>query len=262
MPSDPFSGPPPGEVPLPRAPLERVVCQVRFASPLLAAEVGARVAPVQEELREDYPVLREEVELPVGPAGAAAGSPRTIWRFQDAAGGWRFAVARGFVALETGSYGSRAEFAERLGRVLAVVERRLHPGPVARIGLRYIDRLQGEALGRIGEFIRPELRGPLAATLAPRLRHGVAEAELDLDAGERLRARWGRLPAGATVDASLVPPIDGPSWVLDIDVFRVNEQPFHHDRLAEAMATLGEKAYRFFRWAVTDEFLEFCGGQP
>ncbi|MGD8207441.1 MAG: TIGR04255 family protein, partial [Thiohalocapsa sp.] len=55
----PLTGPPPAEVPLSDAPLVRVIAQVRF--PLVASvEKGDFIAPFQEAIRAEYPVLRPE----------------------------------------------------------------------------------------------------------------------------------------------------------------------------------------------------------
>ena len=52
---DPFTDPPPVEVPLVNAPLVRVIAQLRF--PLVAAiEQRDFIAPFQEAIRSSYPV--------------------------------------------------------------------------------------------------------------------------------------------------------------------------------------------------------------
>ena len=53
----PFAGPAPAEVPLPRAPLARVIAQVRFP-PNLALDKAEEVSGFQKAIRADYPVLQ------------------------------------------------------------------------------------------------------------------------------------------------------------------------------------------------------------
>ncbi len=260
--ADPFAGADPEEVPLPRAPLVSVVSQVRFLSPELSIENPAEVAPLQAAVREQYPRLEEERVQPF-PAGRATGAPATIWRFVDDTGSWRAAVARKFVALDTSAYDRRRHFLERLHGLLRAVEETIGPRDVERVGLRYIDRLEASALEQISGFIRPELLGLLAGPLGGRVTRGLAEAELSVEGDDwRLRARWGVLPANATIDPALVDPLDRPSWILDIDAFHTGRQPFAAEGLARVSEKLAGMAYRFFRWVVTDRFLEYCGGQP
>jgi uncharacterized protein (TIGR04255 family) len=76
---------------------------------------------------------------------------------------------------------------------------------------------------------------------------------------QQLLARWGHLPPYATVDPYLVDPLDKKSWVLDLDAFIDGTRPFLADTLVTQAKALTERAYAFFRWAVTDEFLKRYG---
>ncbi|MGA7328789.1 MAG: TIGR04255 family protein, partial [Rhodomicrobium sp.] len=56
----PFSGPPSAEVPLPDAPLVRVLAQVSFPQIFNIAKADT-VAPFQERIRGEYPLTQPEV---------------------------------------------------------------------------------------------------------------------------------------------------------------------------------------------------------
>lgn len=108
----PLIGPPPSELSLRHAPLVRAIAQLRF--PLIASiEQRSFVAPFQEALRGDYPILRSEESrgIALGPSGLIGElPPNKLWRFNEVEGSWRVTLAPGFVALETSNYTNRRDF--------------------------------------------------------------------------------------------------------------------------------------------------------
>ena len=261
---DPILAPPPEEVPLPRAPLVRVIAQVRFST-ILEAQRSEFVAPFQEAIRADYPILRREHAqgVLIGPRGGALGETEVAWRFADADDAWRVSLAPEFIALETTAYSSRGDFLGRMRTVLEAVEEHLRPAVAQRVGLRYIDRVTGEELEDIAALVRPEMLGIANTPLFPHAQHELSDALLSVsDAGEQIRARWGHLPAGGTVDPNAIEPIDERSWILDLDMFSAERRPFKAGSLAEGLGRFAERIYTVFRWAVTEEFLRRYGGTP
>jgi len=241
-----------------------VIAQVRF-SPILSVQQAEFIAPFQEAIRVDYPILRKEnaQSLLVGPQGLAAGQKQVAWRFADIDGAWRVSLAPEFVALETTAYTSRGDFMGRVQSILEAAGEHIGPAVVQRLGLRYIDRVTGEALGDIGELVRPEMLGIANTPLSQHARHELSEALLDVpDGDEQLLARWGHLPAGGTVDPNAIEPIDDRSWILDIDMFAAQQRRFVADELIGDLGRFAERLYTMFRWAVTDEFLRRYGGKP
>ena len=78
-----------------------------------------------------------------------------------------------------------------------------------------------------------------------------------------LGTRWGRLPAGATTDPTSVEPIDEPSWLLDLDMFRaVQQNDFDVQSVLRDGRSFATTIHNFFRWCVTPEFLRTYGGEP
>lgn len=258
----PLTGPPPSEVPLDNAPLVRVIAQVRF--PVIASvEKREFIAPFQEAIRREYPVLRPEQSRGVvlGPQGVVSARSNNVWRFHAADGGWRVSLAPDFLALETAHYSSRDDFLGRFRRVMEALNEHLEPQVIDRLGVRYIDRVTGDNYRDLPALVRPEVAGVLGSTLAGAVQHAISENLLVLpDGSGALLARWGRVPAHGTVDPAAVDPIDEPSWLLDLDAFNGDTRTFSVDTTLEQARAFTERIYSVFRWAVTEEFLRRYGG--
>jgi uncharacterized protein (TIGR04255 family) len=264
----PLNGPPPAEIPLPRAPLTRVIAQVRFPQ-ILAIHKPDSVAVFQEAIRATYPILSEDRihQMVMAPAGPPDIRDGLIWRFSEGEKRqWRASLSVDFIALETSAYISRRDFLERLRVILVAVERAFKPAEAQRLGLRYIDRLTDEAVGRIEELIRPKILGILQPNKEPPLNlggsvlHLLTEAQLLAEEG-RIQARWGSLPANTTYDPAALEPISKASWVLDLDMFTPEPQRFANNELLATATRFSERIYSVFREMVTDEFLKFYGGE-
>lgn len=260
----PLVGPPPAEVPLATPPLVRVIVQVRF--PIIASvENREFIAPFQEAIRNDYPVLRPEQSRSValGPGGVRDTRSTTVWRFHDVGSDWRVTLAPDFLALETGRYTTRDDLLARFRSVLLAVEEHVDPKLIDRVGVRYIDRVTGAHLAELAALVRPEVRGVLSTPLAELVRHALSEHVFVLpeEAG-LLTARWGLLPSRSTVDPAAVEPIEEASWLLDIDAFQGDTHALDVDATVAQARRFAERIYSVFRWAVTDEFLRRYGGQP
>jgi uncharacterized protein (TIGR04255 family) len=259
----PFSGPPPEEVPLPRAPLIRVLSQITFP-PILAIEKTENVASFQEKIRAAYPNFQGEVmhEIQIDPNNQPNISKTHIWRFEDKNRRWQASLAPNFLALTTAHYTSRSEFLSRMGELIAALQDTIDPQIMQRVGLRYIDRLQGEPLQHLARFIRPEFLGPNTADYQHAAIHILTQALFNTEENAKLSLRWGRVPPHATVDPQAVQPINEPSWVMDFDMFNDSEGSFQHTDLAPLLEKFAQRIYSVFRYMVTDDFLKYYGGQP
>jgi uncharacterized protein (TIGR04255 family) len=254
----PFTGPPVETILLDPPPLARVLTQIRF-SPVFAVADEAFAGQVQQRMRDEYPIVRGEVELAIafspGAEPPQAASPTRLWRFHDQAESWRVTLASTFVSLETTDYVGHEDYFGRLRRVLDVVAELVEPPQVERTGVRYIQRLTDpNDLERLPEYVRPEVLGACA------VQDDGAEIALCLSQTQamledvHLTARWGILPPGTGVDPA-IHPVDTPSWIMDIDVFDERREPFDPAALAERAHEHSRRQYRFFRWAVEPAFL-------
>jgi len=257
----PFGDPVP-EVPLPRAPLILVVAQARFDRVASIAKEEF-IAGFQEAIRGTYPVMRPEHQtgITLTPDGRVVPSEGGIvWRFDERPEGWQVALAPDFVALSTHRYTSRTDLLERLEAVLGAAAAQLRLRFCARLGLRYVDRVTDpELLGRIDQLVQRQVVGAARVNLGGGVTqtHHFVDALYQLPAGVELHARWG-LPQRTTLDPG-VEPADEPSWVLDLDAY-VTQRPFNPEALRATTEELSQRIYRFFRWAVTPEFLRVHGG--
>lgn len=264
----PLTGGPPQEVQLPSAPLARVIAQARFAL-ILAIRNPDKVASFQEAIRATYPVLQEERShhIVIGPLGLPPSREEVIWRFGDREKQpqWRVSLSADFVALETSAYASRADFLSRFEHVVRALEQSFKPAQCQRLGIRYIDRMTGEAVAKIANLIRPKILGIALPNEEPPLSLGGAVLHLMTEAAfaaqeGQINARWGSLPHNATYDPNALEPIDEPSWILDLDMFTTSPVAFEAETLTSTAKAFAERIYYVFREMATDEFLCFYGG--
>ena len=259
-------GPPVREVPLTRAPLVNVIAQVRFPAVMKIEADSGFVAAFQESIRKDYPILRPERQLGVmiGPGGVQPQDAGTVWRFEtkdpDA---WQVTLASTFLSLSAKRYTRRSDLLTRLTVVLHALEGWLHPTVCDRIGVRYVDRVTGDQLAQLHTLVRPEILGvggDEAALGSVNVVHALSDTLFQLADASQLRGRWGRLPAGATYDPG-IEPAPGPSWVLDLDHYSSQPEDFDLAAIGGKVADFCERIYTFFRWAVTDTFLDEFGAE-
>ena len=264
MQDDPFTGPAPREVPLESTPLVWVIAQVQFP-PILSVVRPDFIAPFQESIREIYSDT-EQTGVIVDPRQPPSAAHPTGWKFRDTDNKWQITVAPDFLALITGAYESRSDFIERLQFILEKFDEHININGVSihRFGLRYIDRITGDTFDKLKGIVRPEMMGIMGTPTARHIEQSLNQTLFKLpgDGEEKLQARWGKMPAGATFDPALVKPVGDPSWILDTDMFSTKRRPFNPDQLISDVRHYAEITYRFFRWAVTDEFLCHHGGKP
>ena len=257
----PFTGPPPPEIHLSRAPLVRVIGQITFA-PVLSIIEPASLAPFQERVRNVYPLLNQEAmqRIAITPGAPPVVQQDMIWRLHDAAQHWRMSLGTTFVALETPRYTSRADFLARLGVIIAALEQTIKPQITLRIGLRYISRIEGPALARLSEFIKPEFAGAVDTPFGHAAEHVLTESLITTDEG-LLQARWGKLPANGTVDPQALEPVATESWIHDLDLSNDKPVPFSATDLAPVLERFAERLYAVFRFMVTEDYLRHYGGK-
>lgn len=260
---DPLTGPAAPEVPLPEAPLVRVIAQVKF--PVVASILKAEfIGPFQEAIRKTYTdMTRVEMQataIAAGPDGIAVQGTGGLWRFQTPGDGWLVSLAPDFVAVEALAYTSRSDFLSRLRQVLEALRAHIGPRTVERLGVRYVDRLSGACLPELPDLVRPEVVGVSNHPHLTRLALSITESAFALDGGQ-LTSRWGLVPANQTYDPGAIEPQPSPTWILDLDMFRAEPHRFEVDELVVEAQNFAERIYTVFRWAVTDRFLEKFGGR-
>jgi uncharacterized protein (TIGR04255 family) len=263
-----FGGIGPGDVPLTRPPLARALAQIRF--PVFSAFKADDQRVAQElavSLAKDYPLFQEghEVNIVITPDGVTQ-SPGTapLWKLSDATNTWQISFSHGFLSIDTSAYPSRHEFVLRLVSAWTAFIKVARPPFVERVGVRYVNRItEAKHLSQLADLVRPEILGVVGAPAGEaRMVRGLSEALYELSDGPALQARWGYLPADASIDPTMS-PVGVPSWMLDLDAFQAWPAGNLRDpEIGEIASDLALRAYEFFRWAVTREFLVQFGGQP
>jgi uncharacterized protein (TIGR04255 family) len=265
-----FSLKPVDEVRLYRAPLAKVLMQVQYSrTPQLVTD-GAE-ALIAEALGR-YPVRRRQITAGAVPDVMVNGqplqlpggiSPGVALAFSDPNGSWQVTVTETAVALETSDYSTREDFCSRAAEIFAAVASVALPPVVDRVGIRYIDRLTGDAVVKVPEYVLPEISGLVGNVESPlSLTHSITQSQIEVGDGERMLVRSGLLPAGGAFDPAL-PATTVESWVLDMDVFTWQAGfAFEPDELTQRLRRYAETVYAFFRFATTEAFQDAHRGEP
>ena len=250
------------EVPLSRAPLLRVLTQLRFP-PLVVlnkTSMPATLAPVLQQLGKDYPISEEghEVQVEIGPEGMRQTPGGSLVTLANANKTWQVTIGTSFLSLQTSAYVSRQDFVRRLSTVLQALVSHVSIPYFERIGFRYTNRVEDPAqLQDIERLVHPALLGGYSPSTSGsvKMRHSMSETLYQLD-DKMLGARWGFLPPGGSMDPSL-PAANSRSWVFDLDAYtEVQLDPEPISSVEARVSELSEAAYRYFRWGVTDEFIK------
>jgi uncharacterized protein (TIGR04255 family) len=134
------------EIQLSDAPLVKVVAQVRYPRPLDFRDENT-FERIGKTLVSQYPVGRkvQASSLLITPDGFQEQQSKEVnWTYQSVAGDWQVTASAQFISLETSNYTSRTEFCDRLRRAVEAITTVIHPPVYDRLGVRYINRLEGE----------------------------------------------------------------------------------------------------------------------
>jgi len=263
----PLYGPPPTEIPLPRAPLASVLWQVRFPSQGTLVPKPNEFAPdlitaIQQDLKSVYPIFHKQFghTVEVNDGQPEVRENAGLWRFSSIDNNWHVSVARNFVSLQTTKYTSRADFVSRTGKILEAIQKRLDPGAATRIGVRYVNRVALDGVD-ICKMVRTSAFGLFAdPELQAAIQHSASEILLTTEEGA-LMLKSLVLPENATHDPSVLPPIPQRSWAMDFDLFSEEPREFDVVALEQAISSYCKRIYAVFCWVVEDDFIKHFGGK-
>lgn len=258
----PFCGPPPKEIPLPNAPLVRVIAQVRFPA-VLSISSEQFIAPFQEAIRAKYPGLNlDHIHRIVDRRGSEPHVDReTVWRFYDETHQWRASLAKDFLALECKTYSSRTDFVDRLAQLTDAASSLVGPSTTNRIGVRYVSQIVGPQYDQLASLIEPDILGVVSREHYRVASDAILTSSTADTAEGKANFRWGFLTANATFDPDALDSIEQPSWAFDIDVATTERRELTRAAIEETSRSLAERCYAIFRSLVTDEFLRAYGGK-
>jgi len=257
---NPFSQDDVQEVPLAPSPVEKVIVQISFPlSPELADLKN--LGPLQKLLSPDYPILREEqaVSLTFSSDGTSEQKVRNYFRFSAEDGRSSLSTGPSFLSIELQDYRSRDALAARFDKAVGHLVELDLVQRIDRLGIRYINRLRDEDCSstRLRKLVSSPALGAMtiASTLPETAPIDAAQAQLTLNLGERkMQARWGHCPANQQYGPG-VGVVAEDSWVLDIDTFTDVPVALDHN-LVQELRSCAEVSYYFFRWVMSDSFID------
>lgn len=255
----PFGGRAPEERSLPSSPLEAVVVQSRFSS-VLSIDQKEGLIPFQERARKQYPLfeqaMAQSLQMDIG-VQAPVFRPVTthVWRLMDPTKNFVVSLTSDAITLETRAYPGRADFMSRWTELLGWVEEVFSPGLSLRLGIRYLNRLSGDDIGHLPEWVIPNLIGVALPEYREHVTQAISEANVAVEEGQLLM-RWGILPPNLTIAPGMLDPVPTSSWLLDLDASCEQQTEFCALDLATACERLSERVYSVFRWAITETGLK------
>jgi uncharacterized protein (TIGR04255 family) len=251
------------EVHLISSPLERVIAQVRFPM-ILAISQDDEAAKFQERIRVKYPILESSsvqhvsVDAQTGVPSIATGK---VWSFYDTEKLWRVSLTNDFIAIETKKYQSRKHFIEEIEFILDAFFKSYGAQVYTRLGIRYVNVIREPLVSGIGSILIPEVIGLHQQAIDDSIIHSITDTFIKAKEGT-IRARWGSLSAGITIDPdAITPSLDAPYWVIDFDMFSEQVETFDVKGLTNSAQSYCERIYNLFRWATKEEFLTLHGGE-
>lgn len=237
---------------LANAPLVQAMCQVRFAPvPELVDDDNER--QLAALLEDEYPIRGTVQGAQLVIFGGQSNPPLETFRtFEDVDGAWKVTLAQDAVTLETRAYKDRDDLLNRVSSILTNLSQVKQPPRVARVGVRYTDRV----LNPMGlrTLVQPSLIGMLADIEDDELIvHQSTQVGLHDSSNSQVLVRSLLVPPNAQFDPN-IDAVSDPSWVLDIDASNQEAMAFEVDRIIQVARLLAKRAYQVFYWAVTDEF--------
>jgi len=235
------------EIRLQNAPLEEIVCQVKFA-PILRISKDTPI-DFQEEIRKRFPSLAIEQGVFLQFTGAAASdkppleaAPR-VYRFRTPDEMSYLALGMDFFALSTKRYSHWDTFLNDLKLGYDAVQKIYQIPYATRIGLRFINRFNktntGCAdFGQILDLFRPELTCLIRADVWQEPSEYLSQVVLnDIQAKLAIRIAYGKEK-------------EEPFLVLDLDYFE--EGQISLEKIYEKLNQYHTRIYDAFRWCVLE----------
>src|SRR5271166_868046 len=206
-----------------KAPLIEVVAQLRY--PQILRIQGQPPADFQERIRDRFPLLEKgfapllpglQMPLPaeIVQALGSQGSLSYLFLTEDRTA--TVTLSSDSLALSTRAYNQWEDFLDLLGPPLTALIDEYKPSFFQRVGLRYVDAIQREALGLSNrpwsQLLRPEILGELA----------IPEFEQNLETvGRQIRVKMPDETGSILLRHGLahVQGRPGLSYMIDLDFF-------------------------------------------
>ena len=242
---------------LPNAPIAEAAVEFRVSLP--ADITIQKLSPMQNEIRDDYPVRRKNVMIQGELSLKMGAEPEVSTRSKHGATGYQFASQDGLRVCQVGlksfgfswlkPYPTWNKFSSEAVRLWDIYKRHAKPQNVRRAGLRYINRMEtGEQSVQLVDWLRigPQIPQELPQSMAGFFIRMVIGFEPEMAA------------AIITLTAEERTAPDGIPIILDIDAVTEKGLKTDTDVLAGRLSALREVKNRVFFKSVTDKFLARC----
>jgi len=238
-----------------RNPLVEVVCQLRFPTILKIANQDP--VELQDNIRDDYPLLEISKEIPFIPEFARMLQPgevqsftETVYNFRSEDLKWQVSLNRNFIGFTTKEYKRYEIFKEKFQKIVEIFEGIYKPAFYSRIGLRYQDLIVRSKLNidnnwveLIPDYIAPEFHSSEIADSVIAFTKAVV---IDLNSSKVI-FRHGLVEARDTEES-----IGEPAYLLDADFF-IEEKVERGKNVWEILDHYNQSARRLFRWSITEK---------
>lgn len=251
-----------------RSSVAMAICQIRFDEQD-AIGAGATALAFHKRLGGDEgPYSKIEsaaganrIMVEVGPGGPVQQSTarQTGWSLESEDGAWSLVLLPNSMGLQAnegfGAYQGWDDFVERLTNALEALQEVVSPALEQRLGLRFVDRIQGTPLGVEGPmgwepYITARFLGPLAEpAIANAAQFG--QQQLWLDAGDHAvcSMRHG-------LAAMLAANESRTEYVVDCDIYREGGRPFDVATILNTAGEFREQIDNLFGLVTTPELLD------
>lgn len=212
-------------------PIVYAICQIRF--PTVGAIDEGRAGAIHSALREQYPhrISQNIVELPMMSAGATpTPTLRQAWFLYDRRKSSGYVIEPSNFAYRTTAYVDFEHFVAETLRGLGQTIEVLGPALIDRVGLRFVDLIEGSSAASLERFLEPPLLGykPQIDGFKPQINQQIVAGKTTQ--GDIL-FRYSRANHTVSVPADLLDPTlsglrtpknDQESAIIDIDHFKDN----------------------------------------
>lgn len=245
-----------------KSPLRLVIGQIRFTI-MPRFEQKGFIADFQEAIRADYPKASREnvVTYQISPTGVNSDASNTAWRFSSKDLHWAVVINESALTLETRSYRSMQDFADRFQHLLEIGQDTLEITDCLRLGLRYINEIRypttTETLKDWQELLNPKLvEFDAADLLSGQINHTLQEIQVSRPDGI-FAIRHGLLKGTAVPPLPKEELIDGTFYLMDLDYYDNDEYDLDIPDTLKKMRNYNEIMSSFFRWTLSEKLYSY-----
>lgn len=230
--------------------LRQAVCEFRF--PTLLELGGPRPPPsFVSALRKEYPHLDLAKEVQINFGGEASGSiNKHIFRSEKLT--WTVSIKENAFSIETTSYTDYAHLKDRVMDIVEAASKVIDSDFFTRVGLRYINVIDGDTDPVTGGWVNPELVSPLLSNYFTGVQEYSGRLNLVAEDGGCL-LQHGIQPRQTQIGRHAA-EVAWPEYLLDVDVFR-NGVKIRDT--ASAIDAMHVQAFNVFDWAIGDAAREY-----